>query len=462
MYEAIVCRLKNEKKHPNADRLKIFSASGYQIITGLDNKEGDLGVFFGPEGQLLPSHLRYNNLYAKAEMNSDPKKKGYFGKNGKVRAQKLRGEVSEGFWQEISGFDWAGPFPFKEGDTFSKINGHLICQKFISEATQREINRRNNKEKKNLFRRWKKMSLKKKLIKLFPYLWIGLSQFLKGNKKNDFHLFREHYDTKQLRHYLSKIPEGALCYVSYKLHGTSFRESRILTNKKHYGFFSKFKNLFTKPEYRYLSGSRRVVLDFDNNNKAEDGFYKGSNFREIVHNHIKEIGLHKGETLYGEIVGYDYPKLSPIMGTYNTDDKEIKKLYGKDVIFSYGCTPTDSNPLGNYFKIFIYRITMINESGDIVEYSWPQIKARCHTLGLEIVPEVTRLEFTNPDDFLKQIHPCLNGPDPLDNNHPREGLVVRVEDNRLWDCLKIKSEHFCLLEDIRNSNDLFVDEEDAS
>ena len=193
---------------------------------------------------------------------------------------------------------------------------------------------------------------------------------------------------------------------------------------------------------------------------AKDGFYN-SDFRKIVHDKIKEIGLKKNETIYGEIVGYS-DQMTPLMGIYNSDDKEIKKLYGKDITFSYGCKPTDVNQFGNCFKVFIYRITLTNEDGYIIEYSWPQVKARCAELGLETVPEVMRLEFIGADDLLKKIQPYIDGPDPLDNSHPREGLVIRVEHEEMNTNLKIKGSTFCILESIRTSDDLFEDLEDIS
>ena len=78
-YSGIVCKLQNVRVHPNADRLRLATVMGSQIIVDLNAKDGDLGIFFGPDGKLSPQHLYNCNLYSNPEMNKDKSKKGYFG-----------------------------------------------------------------------------------------------------------------------------------------------------------------------------------------------------------------------------------------------------------------------------------------------------------------------------------------------------------------------------------------------
>ena len=40
-YLAIVAELKNVRLHPGADRLQICEVQGYQVVVGLDAKEGN-------------------------------------------------------------------------------------------------------------------------------------------------------------------------------------------------------------------------------------------------------------------------------------------------------------------------------------------------------------------------------------------------------------------------------------
>jgi len=51
MYKAIVVALSNVREHSNADNLQLGTVCGNQVVTGLDSKEGDLGVLFDTDGQ---------------------------------------------------------------------------------------------------------------------------------------------------------------------------------------------------------------------------------------------------------------------------------------------------------------------------------------------------------------------------------------------------------------------------
>ena len=50
-YKAIVTRLSNVRPHPNADRVKLATCHGNQVVIGLDSNEGDLGVYFPSDGK---------------------------------------------------------------------------------------------------------------------------------------------------------------------------------------------------------------------------------------------------------------------------------------------------------------------------------------------------------------------------------------------------------------------------
>lgn len=116
-------------------------------------------------------------------------------------------------------------------------------------------------------------------------------------------------------------------------------------------------------DWGYVTGTRRVVLDtFD-----DGGFYGNNAFRE-KHAKVFEGKLHKGETVYYEVVGFTDDG-APIMNPGNNsklNDKEFTKQYGKTTTFSYGCAPDGKeHPKSD---LFVYRMTMTNEDGDVVEY----------------------------------------------------------------------------------------------
>lgn len=466
-YEALVCRLQNVRKHSNADRVKLANVSGYQVIVGLNAKDGDLGVFFGPDGKLSREHLLNNNLY---QVHPDTGKKigGYFGKNGRVKAQKFRGEISEGFWQEVSAFAWCNDKLLKEGDTFIELNGHKICEKYYTPATIRMMNKQSNKLKlKGVYRRFQKAPWYRKSYLVFWVLYMILKEKLGITEKKNYSNFAEHYDTKQLRDYVNSIPEESLIYISEKCHGTSGRTGYVFVTTTLTGFLGWFVSKFKKPEWQYLSGTRRTVMK----ESKPDGWYVGTDFRKDIHKIIASSGLHKGETLYYEIVGYTDTGGS-IMGKLGLEDKidkdgkitdlsKLRKLFGENVTFSYGCNANE-NGYPHQYNILVYRITITNEDGNVTELSWEQVEARCDRLGLQTVPVLKKMFYSNPESLLNNCKLLADGKSTLDTRHIREGVVVRIEDKDMTIAVKYKGFHFCTLENIRKNDDEYVDFEEIS
>ena len=52
MYSAFVTRIKNLRKHSNADRLLCGECFGNTVIVGLDTQPDELGVYFPVDGKL--------------------------------------------------------------------------------------------------------------------------------------------------------------------------------------------------------------------------------------------------------------------------------------------------------------------------------------------------------------------------------------------------------------------------
>ena len=52
MYNGYITRLKNVRKHSNADRLQIATCFGNNVVVGLDAYEGELVCYFPTDGQL--------------------------------------------------------------------------------------------------------------------------------------------------------------------------------------------------------------------------------------------------------------------------------------------------------------------------------------------------------------------------------------------------------------------------
>jgi len=274
---AIVTQLTNVRPHPNADRLKLATVLGTPVVVGLDSKDGDLVIYFDSNLRLSHEYLYNNNLYSNKEMNKDTSVRGYFGKNGRVRAQKFRGEISNGYVAEFESlfFICEVHWILKEGDEFTSINGVKICEKYI-------------------------VPIK------------GFQGQSRKQTKPISTMFHKHWDTKQLMRELNSIPSFTTCYIEEKIHGTSGRTGNVLckTNRPWWKFWKP------KEEWKVISGTRRV----------DEINYHLPQIRKEIEDKISPH-LHKGEEVYYEIYGYDKTG-SPIQVgfPYGCNPREYKVL----------------------------------------------------------------------------------------------------------------------------------------
>jgi hypothetical protein len=221
----------------------------------------------------------------------------------------------------------------------------------------------------------------------------------------------------------------------------------------------------------------------------EGGFYGDNEFRE-QHSKIFEGKLWKGETVYYEVVGFTTSG-APIMASASNsklNDKEFIKQYGKETVFSYGCTPdgykrmfgedTDgyySVPVAcHQSDIYVYRMTMTNPDGEVVEYTPDFMRYRCEQMAVKTVPvffkgtipenedviyvdrndndvcDEGEIAYVKPTDagewVMKQAEKFYDGPDPVGKTHVREGVVVRIINRPKFAAYKLKNFSFKCLE----------------
>ena len=127
-------------------------------------------------------------------------------------------------------------------------------------------------------------------------------------------------------------------------------------------------------------------------------------------------------------------------------------------------------------KMFVYRITQVNEDGIELDLTWMQIKRRCSELGLEVVPELHNgiidadgnlvlddYGYKDSEQFLYVVEQSTTGYSTLDYTHIREGVCVRLEKaDGTIKVFKHKSFNFKVLEGILKNNDDYVDTEDVN
>jgi hypothetical protein len=392
-YLAKVVKLKNLRKHSNADRLQVTTIDGNNVITGLDAKEDDLYVYFPLECSINKDFLAFTNSFQESALNADTETKGFFNSKGRVRAINLRKEKSSGYIVPTKSIEtWlvsrSNDFAITEelADTeFDTICGELICEKYINrEALLKLARAKAPKGQKKLARE---------------------SKLIEGQ-------FAFHVDTMHLAKYAYNINPDDVIHISKKLHGTSAIAGKVLCNRRLTTKDKIAKALGAKvqeSEYQLIWSSRKVVkngnyyltwyetfgrnalywvknpghfandvleaikkpkaayknikdwVKFIQNAPSPNHFYDYDLWRDIALS--LEDYLVDGLTFYCEAVGY------------TKDGGWIQKEY------DYGCKPGE-------FATYIYRITFTSPSGKVFEFSTQQVKDYCQKFGLNAVPEL--------------------------------------------------------------------------
>ena len=436
-----IVKINELNKHSNADRLQIATIFGASVIVGLDVKIGDIGVYFPIDLQLSQEYCENNNLVRKLDENGkniggylEPDKRN-------IRAMKLRGEKSEGLFMPLESLKYTGETKFEVGEKIEMLNGHEICRKYIPRGKKpAAAGKQGNKTRKHT-------------VPIAP-------------------LFAEHADTEQLVYNMDAFKPGDQIEITLKMHGTSGRTGYLpkLQGYKRTLLDKIFRRQGTPIyDWGYVTGTRRVVLD----DFKDGGFYGSNAFRE-PHAKFFEGKLWKGETVYYEIVGFTTDG-NPIMASVPNNkisDKKFTKQYGPITVFSYGCTP-ERQAIEHYNEetedtditwtpqsdFYVYRMTLTNEDGDVVEYTPDFMRYRCEQMGAKYVPVMWRGYLDGPTgpvasdindwdagEYVKGIaEKYYDGPDPIGKTHVREGVVIRIVNRPKFCAYKHKNFSFKVL-----------------
>lgn len=409
-YLAEIVEIENISKHPNADKLQLVRVCGADVVTGLTAKQGDYYCYFPIECQIDDHYLSWSNSFSDAEKNSDTTKKGYFPKNARVKAVKLRGVYSNGYIvpvQDLENFlkETAGvsvdlsKFANKGFDT---LNGKRFVRKYVRHA---QVQNPPSQKKKG--------NVKKYETKLVP-----------GQ-------FAFHEDTLNLRRNLGKIKPDDVILISEKIHGSSWIVAKVLVLKK-LSFLEKLVRFFgfkiQDKEYGNLYSSRTVIKNRHIDLDPKLGFYD-SDIWKIVSNKVYPL-LDDGISLYGEVFGY-----TPTGGM-------IQPKY------DYGCKPGE-------LDFIVYKGTITLPDGRVYVMSYPQLKSYCDSKGLkmaethyygkakDLYPDID-VHNHWADNFMQRLEKdFLEKKCKLCQNDVwAEGICISKEVPFKWDCLKLKSNEF--------------------
>ena len=434
-----VVKINSLRPHSNADRLQIATIFDSNVIVSLDTHLDDIGVYFPSDIQLSEEFCKVNDLVRRKDENGNPAG-GYLDPNKRnIRPLKLRGEKSDGLYLPITCMMEFCPISdLKVGDTIGVVNGHEICKKYIPHRTKA----------------------------------YHCTEKVRKQKVNFAPTFFEHCDTVQLAYNLEAFRAGDVVELTLKMHGTSGRTGYLPLLQPR-TLWDKILHR-TRKEYGYVSGTRRVVLDEEHTG----GFYEDNTFRRYMAAKF-ENKLHRGETAYYEIVGFQGPNGAPIMSSVKNSkisDKAFTKQYGEETVFAYGCDPNgtykmQTNEAGDMVcppccELYVYRMTMVNDDGDVVDYSPAQIRYRCEQMGVKVVPQfevfVIPQDEPHPGEYVvRKVEEYYDGPDPIGKTHVREGVVARILNRNNFAVYKMKNWSFKCLEGIVKDEAAEPDMEEA-
>ncbi len=374
-------------------------------------------------------------MYRHAEYNKDQNQSGHFDDNGRVKCIKIKGVISDGFLFPESylnfidrsfGYDTS---QLKIGESFNEIQGVKICEKYVPPQKNTNSGKRKGA----------------------------------GRKAPKAPMFVEHFDTTQFMRNKHKIPPKTICYIEEKVHGTSNRTGYVQVVEKPKGwrrfilkFLFKLKDPLKK-NYMYLNGTRRVV---HTPNKTQRNPYHDSTMRQEVLNHVKGQLL-KGEQLYMELFGYEktgkeIQKGFPYGCKWQWMDKKSYDIETKGYSH-YNLTPV--------YRAMLYRVTMNNEDGQVLDYPREYVYKRAEELGLEKPHLFEKFYYSGTkkamENLEKKVIEYAQGQSALANDGTmREGVVVWfVNDQGKWEALKYKSDQF-RLEESKLKDQGYTDQED--
>ena len=425
-YLSKIVNITNFRQHsdPQVNKLKCCTVDGFNIITGIDSEPG-LYVYFPALSKINGDFLSYANLYRHKELNKDPEQSGMFEDNGRVKAIKLRGEISEGFILPIA-----------------------VLENYIVSVTNKEVNGiKEGIEFDSVEHEGKEFWISKKYVAQ-NYITPGKAgsrqskKVPKGLNKIIDTQFRFHYDTTLIKKCPHIITPETLIQMSYKIHGTSGISAYVLC-KQNLSWKQKIAKWLTGEEfnkYDYIYASRTVIKNKYYNENVGGGYCGVDVWAEA--DKVVKPCLSKGQTAYYEIVGY------------------LPTGKGIQSSFDYGCVPPkEGEPYTHekHFKVRIYRVTYTNPDGKVHEYTPHQVQQWCAQVGLtpveecyygkagDLYPDLDRANHWS-ENFVERLSNDgrffmeKNSPH-CKNKVPHEGLVIKIE-NGLSQAFKLKCFRF--------------------
>ena len=381
---------------------------------------------------------------------------GFFNKYGRVRCIILKGCPSFGF---LFGVDTMAKFCPEITElnleeyvdtNFDTVNGELFVKAFVPPVKPENI-RKSKDEKRN------------KKLKKFDRLVEGEFSF--------------HYDTGQLAKNMSLISPDKIVTISTKVHGTSAIIGKLhVREPKKIAFYKKIWNVlvdntgwFKKTRfidydivYGPVYSSRTVIKNRYINKEVNGGFYGvdlWSEWGDIIYPY-----LDKGMTVYGEIYGYLTGTSTPIQKHYAYDCKE-----GENKMMPYRITTVDEDGTKyewNVTEVYDWTLKLIVRMKVEGDENWKRIcpiDILWHGTLENLYPEVDTENHWH-ENVLEKLkndkeHFKMEDYEPLClyQQVPREGIVLRIDNDPIREAFKLKTASFALGEALLYDDADYVD-----
>lgn len=122
-YAARIVVVRNLVDLPNLDNLKGLPTDGFTALVPKSTEIGSTLAVFPAGSALSEAFAAEHGLFRHSEKNKTPGAVGYLDDNGKVKALKLRGQISSALALPIDG---------PEGTLFDTIDGVVVSQKWVN------------------------------------------------------------------------------------------------------------------------------------------------------------------------------------------------------------------------------------------------------------------------------------------------------------------------------------------
>jgi tRNA-binding EMAP/Myf-like protein len=412
-YLASIVKIESFRPHSNADKLKVTSLFGNNVITGI-NAENGIYCYFPLECAISNEFLSYTNSFRDKDLNRIKEQKGLFEENSRVKAVKLRGEKSEGYIVPVSQLESFAKDVLNQkieitekyvGSDFDLFFDHSICKKYIPKGMRNSGEAGKKKTKGNV---------KKYASRLV---------------ENQFNF---HQDTSHLKREMHRVSPDDYISVTEKLHGCNFIVSNVLVKRK-LSLVDRVSKFFganvTETEYGMLYSSRAVIKNsVMDDGKVNNNFYDTDVWKIVADKIFPSLA--QGISVVGEIVGYT-PSGSAIQKNYD-----------------YGCSSGD-------LDFWIFKVTHTSACGKVYVFNHRETVEFCQKFNFKMpqthyygkakdyFPEIS-VENHWHDNFLqKMIEVHLEKKCTICKNDVwAEGVILRKDSPFEWDAFKLKSFNF--------------------